>query len=179
MLDVIITISKGTPGHWVQQARRTCEIAAQVAGYPVRVIETLGWPRHIGNAMAEGFAKSSAPYVAWVDDDDFVAPHAFLVLQDKFGMRPKRIVTRENHLLANGCCYPATDLRHHLSAFRRDVVAGVDLTQFPAIPNVALYKASEDDTVDVHAFVYHRRLRLSSGHYLRSHLNEAELELQR
>jgi hypothetical protein len=176
MLDVLITISQDTPVEWVDQAIVSVNIAAEQADYPVQLFLIPGVPGHIGKAMQAGAAYGHAPYIAWVDDDDFVEPHAFSVLASSFARNPKRIVAREKHLLTNGHTVPV-NLRHHLSAFRRDVVTSVDLSLYPALPNVALYKAADDHVEDILAWVYTRRIRRSGGHYLRASLSPIEREL--
>jgi hypothetical protein len=166
MLDVLITISDTTPRNWVAQCKRTVEAAAKLAPFPVRVIEVPGVPGHIGHAMANGFAQTTAPYVAWVDDDDWLLPNAFACLERHFESGPAAICAREIHQLANGHLV-CVDRRHHLTAYHRDAI---DTGAFddPAAPNVHLLDAVEFDAVDERSWVYVHRIRLSPAMRLRA-----------
>jgi hypothetical protein len=123
MLDVLITLSEHTPPAWVAQCRRSVAEAAAQTGYPVRVYEAIGVPGHVGRAMVQGFDLTSAPYVAWVDNDDYVLPHAFSCLASRFAARPDAICTREIQLGARGQEL-RIPRRHHLTAWRREVIDG-------------------------------------------------------
>lgn len=176
MLDVVVTISKDTPAAWVRQCLRSCEIAATTAGYSVRIIQTPGYPGHIGEAMAEGFAKTDASYVAWVDDDDFVLPNAFRCLAPHFSTQPAAICAREVQLFVNGQLIPQ-DRRHHLTAFRRSTIEQADLVRYPSFPNVALHHAAADNIVDELSWVYVYRRYRSPGSYVRAKAAPAEREI--
>src|SRR5690606_40751486 len=139
MLDVLITISDSTPRNWVAQCKRTVEAAAKLAPFPVRVIEVPGVPGHIGEAMLSGLRASSAEYVAWVDDDDWVLPNAFACLQRHFSARPAAVCAREVHLLNNGAIVPF-NRRHHLTAWRRDFIESIPLAEHPAFPLVPAFR---------------------------------------
>lgn len=172
MLDCILTISESTPKQWVNEARRTARVCADLCPYPVNIIETPGVPNHIGKAMAGGLAKSTAQWCCWLDDDDFLLPSAFLCLAPHFAGRPDAICAREIHLLANGRLRPM-NYRHHLTAFRRDLVDTVDLTQFPATPNAALHKATPN-AAHVLDWVYVHRIRRSPAMALRAQARDFE-----
>lgn len=47
-----------------------------------------GWPDHIGAARAEALALGTAPYVAWMDDDDWALPGAFAACVDALEADP-------------------------------------------------------------------------------------------
>lgn len=178
MLDVLITISESTPRRFVSECKRSVHVAAGLAQYPVNVIEVPGVPGHIGQAMRAGLMKSTASYVAWVDDDDMVLPNAFTCLERHFSEEPSAICAREIQLLANGMLHPV-NRRHHLTAFHRDVVDGVDLRQFPGQPNVAIHQAARSGAVDELSWVYIWRRRRSPGMHLRSQISAAEREMLR
>ena len=178
MLDVIIMISKSTPHAFVDECQRTVRVAADVATYPVNVIEVPGVPGHIGKAMLAGLARSTATYVAWVDDDDFVLPNAFSCLQRHFDAKPSAICAREIQLLANSSLV-AVDRRHHLTAFRREVVDTVDLANIPARPNVALHNAATNGAVDEFSWVYVWRRRRSAAMHLRANTAAAARKVSR
>lgn len=173
MLDILITVSKSTPRNFVTECRRSVHVAADLAQYPVNVIEAPGVPGHIGQAMLAGLAKSTAEYVAWVDDDDFVLPNAFTCLERHFAAKPAAICAREIQLLANGRLLPRST-RHHLTAFRQDIARAVDLNAFPALPNVALSQAALANVVDEFSWVYVHRIRRSDAQLLRAAASASE-----
>lgn len=167
MLDVIITISSDTPQVWVQQACQSVVDAVRQADYPINPIAANGVPGHIGRAMADGMALGKEPYVAWVDDDDFVLPNAFSCLAPHFRTQPPAICAREVHLFNNGRMINFTQ-RHHLTAWRRDFLETMPLLEHPAYPLVPLFRAVEDTAVDELSWVYMRRIRRSGGMRVRS-----------
>lgn len=167
MLDVCITVSDSTPLGWVTQCQQSVAAAAAFATYPVNVITVPGVPGNIGMAMANGIRAGANPYVAWVDDDDWVLPNAFEVLKPYFKAKPPAICAREIHTFANGHIVPC-DMRHHLTAWRRDVLDVAALETNPAYPLVPLLAAVENTAADVNAWVYMRRMWISGGAKLRS-----------
>jgi hypothetical protein len=168
MLDVLITVSESTPRRFVTECQRSVRVAAAQAAYSVRVIEVPGVPGHIGRAMRNGLMKSTAPYVAWVDDDDFVAPNAFSCLTPHYAASPSAIYAREIRLLANGSLLPSMH-RHHLTAFNREAISSVPLDTLHSAPNLALYEATQRGAVDELSWVYFWRVYRSAGSQLRSH----------
>jgi hypothetical protein len=164
-LDVLITISESTPRHYVEECRRSVSVAASQAGYPVNVIEVPGVPGHIGQAMANGFARTMAPYVTWVDDDDFVLPPAFACLQRHFDRRPQAIVTRELHWHDNGTRMTPFPGRHHLTVFRRDAVREEWFSEPVDIRRHVLVEGL--DVIDELSWVYVYRIHDSAARRLR------------
>lgn len=169
MLDVIVTVSPQTNKAWVSECVASVQRAVLMCPYPVNIITTPGVDGHIGQAMQNGFLRSKAPYVAWVDDDDYVLPNAFSCLWRHFNDIPKAICAREIQQLANNLWRPV-DRRHHLTAYRRDVVEIANLPRFASMPNVELLKLCEDFTVDEMSWVYVHRRYLSRGMGLRAEL---------
>lgn len=167
MIDVIVTISESTPRSFVNECLSTVRVAALRSAVQVDVIEVAGVSGHIGQAMLNGLARSTADYVAWVDDDDFLLPSAFSCLERHLPARPAAICAREIHLLANGRLIPV-DRRHHLTAYRRDAIELVPLQDYPATPNVALLKHVDAEAVDELSWVYVYRRRLSAASALRA-----------
>jgi len=161
-LDVLITVSALTPKGWVNRCRRSVAEAAKLADIQVNVIEVPGVPGNIGQAMANGVAMGTGRYVAWVDDDDFVLPNAFVVLGNGIRAGADAVCAREIALLANGNLVPSMK-RHHLTAWQRDVVNSVRLEEHPAFPLVPLLEAVEHTAIDELAWVYVRRVRADSG----------------
>jgi Glycosyl transferase family 2 len=172
MLDAIITVSSNTPAAWVAQARRTVREAADAAEYSVNVIEVPGVPGHIGRAMLAGIMAGTNPWICWIDDDDYVLPNAFDCLQKHMDKPVDAICAREVHVLANGRLRNIQH-RHHLTAFRRSAILGVDLREFPSMPNVALHRATPN-VAHERSWVYMRRIRRSPAMYLRAKVGAIE-----
>lgn len=167
MLDVVITVSDTTPKQYVRECIRSVDRAAKAANFPINIIETPGVPGHIGQAMRAGIVKGSNKFVAFVDDDDFVFPNAFTCLEKHFNAQPTAICAREIQLLANGRLLP-TEGRHHLSAWRRDVIESVPLVNTPARPYKLVYEKAWDGIVDELSWVYVYRRRISTALHVRA-----------
>lgn len=175
MLDVIVTVSDSTPRPYVRECLATVKVAASIAGYPVQVHQVPGYPGHIGKAMANALVQCSNPWVAWVDDDDFVLPNAFSCLRRHMDGNWDAIAAREIQLLANGTWAPQ-NRRHHLTAFRRSAILCVDLSLYPSFPNVALHNATPNAAQE-ESWVYVYRRRRSPASYLRGSATAAEREV--
>lgn len=169
MLDVITIVSDTTPKRWVAECRATVRRAAQLANFPVSSLESPGVPGNIGEAMARSLRLSRAPYVAWVDDDDFVLPNAFSCLERHFGDEPAVIFARELMLLQNGRLVPQFE-RHHLSVWRRDVLESMPLPTFAThtSQDMRQHVAERSDVVDELSWVYVWRVWRSPGMALRA-----------
>lgn len=166
MLDVITIISETTPKEWVSQCLKSVEAAAAVAEYDVNYIQVAGVPGHIGRAAYSGLVLGIAPWVCWVDDDDYVLSDAFYCLQEHLDKPVEAIYAREIRLLANGIRMPVKG-RHHLTAFRRSFVDTIDVSSYTCAYNEALHKAVTY-SIDELAWVYVRRMRVSEAMKLRA-----------
>lgn len=173
MLDVITMVSESTPVDYVRECRQSIAQAAALCPFPLTIIESAGVPGHIGQAMANSLERSRQPYVCWVDDDDAVLPNAFACLAAHLAAQPTAICAREIHRMANGT-WKANDHRHHLTAFRRDIVSATGLTRFCALPNLALHKNAGDGIADERSWVYLYRVRVSAGMQLRAQFKRQE-----
>lgn len=169
MLDVITVVSESTPKSFVNECRASLHRAVEFAGYSVRLIETPGVPGNIGKAMQGGLELSRAPYVAWVDDDDFVLPNAFACLQRHFATAPAAIFAREIGLLASGRLVPHGK-RHHLTAFRRDVLDAMPMHEYATHTSTDMREFAEaaGPCEDEWSWVYVYRMRRSPGEQLRA-----------
>lgn len=171
MLDVITVVSETTPKGYIGQCRTSIKRAASLCPFPVNVIETPGVPGNIGLAMHGGLAHGDAPYVVWVDDDDFVLPNAFLCLMRHFAggpTGPTAIFAREVALLNNGRLR-AQYRRHHLTAFRRDVLERMPMHEYTTYTSMDMRNYCEGlgGTVDELSWVYVYRIWPSPGRALR------------
>lgn len=163
MLDVHVAVSAGTRPDWVRQCLDSVDVAAARAGYPVAVHIVDGVPGHIGKARTAGFSAGSAPWVTYVDDDDYVLPDAFSVLADAMAHNPAAIFTGEV-VEQNGQQRPSPG-RHHLSVYRRDVIAGIDLSPWFVCADWRMRKVVEahpDGVIDVPECVYVHRVYFDS-----------------
>ena len=169
MLDVITIISETTPRAFVRQSLDSVRVAANLASFDVSCIRAPGVPGHIGQALREGLNRSSAPWVCFVDDDDFVLPNAFECLAGAFASEPAAICARELHLFANGYLTPARR-RHHLTVYRADVAQRLPLQRMPNFtPFIGHAQAAARGLiVDVLNWVYVYRRRLSAGLQVRA-----------
>jgi hypothetical protein len=165
-LDVITIVSASTPASYLNECRRSVRMAADHAGFPVTLIESPGVPGSVGAAMVRSLGTSASPYVAWVDDDDFVWPNAFACLRKHFDRQPSAICAREISWLANGRLVPCHH-RHHLTAFHRDIIEGVPLIDHPAFTLPPLLAKAGERVVDELSWVYVHRIRMSEAHKVR------------
>lgn len=169
MLDVLTSVLDTTPTEWVGQCVLTVADAARRAGYPVRHIVAPGHAGHMGLARERAFRLSSAPWVCFVDDDDYVLPNAFACLRPHFDAGPDMICTAERQLYNNGRTAPGLR-RHHLTVFRRDKVEGFDFAAHAADPDTPLRQTC-GTVVDVPEVAYVWRRYLSAGFKLRKQVN--------
>jgi len=162
MLDVIVMRSIDTPAPLVANCLESIKIAQSKAAYPINVIVHDGVMGHLGEGMTMGLARSTNRYVCWVDDDDYLLPHAFTAIENALFNLPPALCARELSLYANGHLAHC-DQRHHLTVYRTSWVKQFDLSPFKATPRVFLLKKLPPDTVDVMVWVYVHRERLSGG----------------
>jgi hypothetical protein len=175
-LDVLVTILPSTPSAWVETALASVSEAAREAPFTVNTIRVPGVPGHVGQAMMDGLQLSTAEYVAWVDDDDWVLPRAFSVLTDALAQQPIAVCAREMWVYANGYETPFTE-RHHLTAWNSPWAKAQDLSLFRATPLLCLLKRLPSDVIDVYDTVYMHRKRRSPAQALRKAHAAAESQL--
>lgn len=156
MLDVHIAVMKETPAMWLAQCLDSVRAAADAAGFRVEVHVIDGVPGHIGKARAKGYALGSQPYAAYVDDDDYVLPHAFAVLADALKANPPAVYGRE-YRLQNGNLTPNAH-RHNMMATRRDCL--IDHAAWVGCPDIAQRRVEGVDVMEP-GYVY--RVKLGSA----------------
>lgn len=175
MLDVIVTKSENTSRSYIGECLSSVRRAMSMCSFPVNLIETPGIPGNIGLAMQGGLAHGNNPFVAWVDDDDFVLPNAFICLEKHFEKKPTAIFAREIQLLANGRLRPR-NVRHHLTAFSREILEDMPMEKYAThtsldMRNYVLEHSSEDQLIDELSWVYVWRIYRSPGSILRKESN--------
>ena len=158
MIDVHIIVSSDTPRDWVDQCLDSVSDAAELAGFPVYGHVVDGVPGHIGRARAAGYALGEQPYVTFVDDDDYVLPHAFSQMADPLRSGVSAVCTPEL-TLQNGQYRRGAD-RHHLIAYRRERL--IEHAQWVCCGDVAQMQTIGPDAVDVRQPGYVHRLYIHS-----------------
>lgn len=128
MIDVHVLTMPDTPEEWVRLRRETLEAAVEAAGYPVHIHEVAGIPGHIGRARAEGYARGSAPYVTYVDDDDWVDPQIFAVLEPHLDGSTDAIFTHEVVHGDDGS-QRISEAWHHLCVYRRPLLEAISFDE--------------------------------------------------
>lgn len=159
MIDCHILVSKETPRNWVTQCLDSVFIARDHAGFPVTVHVIDGVPDHIGRARSQGYALGNEPYVAYVDDDDWVETDAFSCLHDAMISNATAIYTRETTWQHGK--RGTFDGRQNLRVFRRDVLQGFNFDAWPIWVEIALSKHADKIGigVDLPNRVYNYRIR--------------------
>lgn len=133
MLDVHVLVMRWTPQDWVAQCLSSIVEAMRTTPFPMALHVLPGVEGHIGRARASGYACGTHPYATYVDDDDFVLPHAFAVLAPAIQSGARAIYGRE-YLLQNGAMRMRTN-RHNLQVHRRDAL--IDHAQWRGCPDIA------------------------------------------
>lgn len=162
MLDVHILVMPETPREFVGQCIASVVEASGAAPFPVHVHVLPGVDGHVGMARQAGYQLGCQPYVTFVDDDDYVLPNAFSCLADALRESPPAIFTREIQE-QNGMQWECKE-RHHLAAYRRDVLSGFDFEAHPYYVDVEMAKKADKlGAIDVMEHVYVHRVRLNSS----------------
>lgn len=164
MLDVHVAASNDTRREWLEQCIYSVQDAIDHAGFAVHLHVVDAHPGHIGLARRDGFNQGSSPFVTFVDDDDYLAPHAFACLAPALALVPRLLFTAE-HRIQNG--KPAgTGTGHHLAVMRREDAITHDWANYPAGGEGELY-ARLGAPVQLSAAVYFHRIYRSKGRALR------------
>lgn len=123
MLDVIVTDNRPYSAAYHDRCVDSVRQAIAQAGFEARLVEAPGNLKAIAKARGEAFDRTTAPYVTWVVDFDYLLPDALAALAPHFTDSPAAIFTRELRESPRGLTkFPS---RHHLAVYRRDVVEAV------------------------------------------------------
>jgi hypothetical protein len=162
MLDVHIMVMPTTPHEFVGQCIASVTAAVSVASFPVYLHVMPAVQGHIGRARALGYSQGMQPYVSFVDDDDYVMPNAFAVLQAELEAGRDAVFTRELRLQNDKFCKAKG--RHHMDVCRREIACGFDFEPWRFFQDVALRRHVEGmDCADVDEHVYVHRLLPNSN----------------
>jgi hypothetical protein len=150
MTNVFILTLPNTNQEWL----RIC--VNSLANEPVTISILDGVEGNIGKGRRAGFALGNAPYVAYVDPDDWVHPGAFAACTAALDANPQAVVayTREAEVDPDGLLisnrqrsfyepYIGTSYEpfrsHHLSVYRRAALPDLSfLDDYPILPEYAL-----------------------------------------
>lgn len=115
MIDVHVLTHEGTRPEWLAQC------LASLEGEPVNVFVVDNAGHSVGEGRARGYALGDAPYVAYVDSDDYVLPGCFdACLQ---GLKTHNaVVTMERVEYENGRVFPFPKPGHSVTVYRREDV---------------------------------------------------------
>lgn len=149
-VDLHVLIQPTTPGEYVLECLDSLEIAISRSPYPVNVFLIPGAVGHLGNLRQLAYSKGTAPYVTHVDDDDYVLPDAFAVMEPALRLRPHAVFPNEWRLI-DGELVPGIE-RHHLALIRRDCI--VDHAPYELYCDVAQLRVLKNLGKNVRERVY-------------------------
>lgn len=161
-LDIIVMDNRPHSAAFHDQCIESVRLAMEMADFPCRLVETQGNLRAIAKARGAAFDQTTARYVTWVVDFDYLKPDALAILAPHFNGEPAAIFTRELHDFGGGKIRKEPG-RHHLAVYRRDVVESMrvvfdvaDVNQTtPALRDMAEKMGA---VVDVKHWGYVRRM---------------------
>ncbi len=116
-VDLHVLISAQTYRPWVRQCLDSIEAAIARAPFAVQLFTVRGVVGHIGQGRHTAYQLGTSPYVTYVDDDDFLLPHAFEAIASALIQWPDAVFPAEQVLL-NGCPFEGQQ-RHHLPIYKR------------------------------------------------------------
>lgn len=126
LLDIHVLMSPATRKEWQAQCLASIEVARKCAGFDVAVHVLPGVPNHIGFARHQGYRRGTAPYVAHVDDDDFIDPATFAHMKEGIANGADALFPKERLLpiyfskngVIEGPLQPGRQ-RHAMNVFQR------------------------------------------------------------
>lgn len=161
MLDVHLLVMKYTPESVKKRAIESCQIAADKAGFPVKVHPVEGIEGHLGKSRKFGYSHGNYPYVTHVDDDDFVEENAFQILHPFLMQGENAVTTGENHIYPDGKKVPAYGMKHHLAVYKRDLLTQLSYDQFQLFPDQYILSMFKPEHIP--ECVYNHVINMASG----------------
>jgi hypothetical protein len=134
MLDVHVMVLPGRDPDKVRQCMESVGAAIARAPFPIEMHILEGTEGHIGVGRYDGYTRGHQPYMTYVDDDDYVLPHAFLQMADALDNSIYLAVSTPELIERNGYTLEGKQ-RHHLVAYRRDML--IDHRQWACCGDVA------------------------------------------
>lgn len=154
-IDVHVLVSRSTPKAWVTQCLDSISLAIANSPLPVQLFVLDGVDGHIGKGRWLAYQQGSAPYVTYVDDDDYIAPNAFAVIAEALQAWPDAVFPMEMHHCGVGQREGVQ--RHHLPVYRRIHI--IDHLPYPCAGDIAqITHVGSLNVVDLPDVLYHHRV---------------------
>ena len=125
-VDCHVLTCSHTKQEWLGRCLKSLE------SEPCNVFVIRGVDGHIGQGRAFGYSQGSAPYVTFVDDDDYVIEGVIDVCLSALNDH-SAVVTKEYVEYADGSRYRMPVSNHHLVVYRRDDIAPL-LAEIASMP---------------------------------------------
>lgn len=115
LIDVHVLTHEGTRQDWLAQCLES------LRDEPVNTIVIDNAGRSVGAGRASGYAIGTAPFVAYVDSDDYVLPGCFTACLEGL-QRHRAVVTLERIEYEDGRVFPFFKPGHSVAVYRREDV---------------------------------------------------------
>lgn len=178
MLDVHILVMDYTPREIVNRCLSSVEEAASKSLQPVHIHVLNGVFGHLGSQRKRGYSCGTAPYVTYVDDDDWVTADAFAYLP--LGDKPFAVSTSEK--VHTGNHWHVSHKPHHLAVYQRKWLQAQPYERLKFFPDqFLLAQAQRTGTVThVDMAVYNHVINQVSGsRRQRAESDTEEIEVER
>lgn len=157
MIDVHVLTHEGTRQDWFDQ----CLASLEQEPVTVHVVDNAG--RSVGEGRARGYALGTAPFVAYVDSDDYVLPGCFDACLA--GLEAHRAVVTMERVVSGDFVFPALRPGHAVAVYRREDVTP-HLWRMAASPHTAdwhVRKALKPTQLTVEGYVW--RVHAAGDHH--------------
>lgn len=163
-LDIHVLYLDGLNPCWLAQCLGSIRYAMSLSALKVNLFVLPGVPGHLGQARMLGYGKGQAPYVSFIDSDDYILPRAFQCLEEPLRDRPDAIFPSELHW-QNGY-FLRGNQRHHLPIYARHLI--IDQSEYKSCGDVAqIQSVANRNVVEIPEPVYVHRLYHSPARLLR------------
>jgi len=154
-IDVHVLVSPSTPKAWVLQCLDSISLAISQSPVPVQLFVQAGVDGHIGKGRWLAYQQGSAPYVTYVDDDDYIEPSAFAVIAKALQSWPDAVFPKEQEHCGVG--NRPGHQRHHLPVYRRIHI--IDHRPYPCAGDIAqIAHVANLNVIDLPDVLYHHRI---------------------
>lgn len=122
-IDVHVCVSERTPKAWVSRCLESVQAAiARAQSCIVTLHQVPAVEGHLGQARANGYRQGNAPYVTYVDDDDWIEPQAFQRIGETIQQHANADAFFPRERLFQNEKYSSGGQRHLLMVFKREHV---------------------------------------------------------